>query len=146
MNDLSITPDFSGLEVPMDAWSEPFWQGTAEHRLAFPRCTACATFRWPAGPFCPACHTQAVEWVPAGEARIYSFTILPQRGPDDAPPRQRIPVLVEFAGIPGVRLASVLVDAVPETVAIEARLIPHWLPAANATIPAFRLAPSEISQ
>ncbi|MCW1431247.1 Zn-ribbon domain-containing OB-fold protein [Novosphingobium sp. JCM 18896] len=143
----SITPDFTALEVPMDTWSEPFWQGTAEHRLTFPRCTTCGTFRWPAGPFCPSCHAQPVDWVPAGEPRIYSFTILPVRSAgDDEPARQRIPVLVEFADAPGVRLVSVLIDAMPEAAAIDARLVPHWLPAANAVVPAFRLASPEISR
>jgi hypothetical protein len=57
-----------------------------------------------------------------------------------APPQWRIPVLAEFADAPGVRLVSVLVDADPEAVAIGAPLVPDWLPAANATVPVFRLA------
>ena len=46
----SICPDFSELEIPMDAWSEPFWQAGSEGRVIMPRCTSCGTFRWPAGP------------------------------------------------------------------------------------------------
>lgn len=133
----SITPEFAALEVPMDVHSEPFWQGTAEHRLAFPSCTRCGTFRWPAGPFCPKCHAQPVDWKPAGAASIYSFTVLPLRDGDG----QRIPVLAEFADAPGVRLVSVLIDADPRTVTIGAPLVPDWLPAANATLPVFRLEP-----
>lgn len=136
----SITPDFAALEVPMDAWSEAFWHGTAEHRLAFPSCTECGTFRWPAGPFCPNCHAQPVEWKLAGAASVYSFTILPVRSADEnAAPQQRIPVLAEFADAPGVRLVSVLIDADPQQVAIGGPLVAAWLPAANATIPVFRL-------
>lgn len=127
-----MTPDFTELDVPMDVHSEPFWQGTAEQRLTFPRCTTCGTFRWPAGPFCPSCHAQPVEWVPAGAASVYSFTVLPQG---------RIPVLAEFADAPGVRLVTVLIDADPEHVAIGVPLVADWLPAANATIPVFRLEP-----
>lgn len=138
----SITPDFTALDVARDAWSEPFWQGTAEHRLAFPSCTECGTFRWPAGPFCPKCHAQPVTWKSAGAASVYSFTVLPVRGADDGdPPQQRIPVLAEFADAPGVRLVSVLIDADPQAVTIGAPLTPDWLPAANATIPVFRLEP-----
>lgn len=133
----SITPDFAALEVPMDAWSEPFWQGTAEHRLAFPSCTQCGTFRWPAGPFCPKCHVQPVAWKAAGAASVYSFTVLPQRDGGG----QRIPVLAEFAGAPGVRFVSVLIDADPQAVTVGAPLTPAWLPAANATLPVFRLEP-----
>lgn len=140
----SITPDFAALDVPMDVHSAPFWQGTADHRLSFPSCTACGTFRWPAGPFCPKCHAQPVVWKPAGAASVYSFTILPVRGADEsAPPQHRIPVLAEFADAPGVRLVSVLIDADPAAVAIGAPLTPDWLPAANATVPVFRLEPSE---
>jgi uncharacterized OB-fold protein len=143
MTQRSITPDFSALDVPIDAWSEGFWHGTAEHRLLMPSCTACGTFRWPAGPFCPTCHAQPVAWKSTGAARVYSFTILPVRGDDaDAPPQHRIPLLVEFADAPGVRLVSVLVDADPQAVAIGAPLTPDWLSGANATIPVFRLEPA----
>jgi uncharacterized OB-fold protein len=139
MSAKSITPDFAALDVPMDVYSAPFWQGAAEHRLTFPSCTACGTFRWPAGPFCPKCHTQPVEWKPAGAASVYSFTVLPVRDTGE----QRIPVLAVFAGAPGVRLVTVLVDAEPQQVAIGAPLVADWLPAANATIPVFRLEPLE---
>lgn len=130
----SISPDLSALEIPMDVWSEPYWQNAAERRLLLPRCGACATFRWPAGPFCPECRSQAVEWMPPGQGRIYSFTILPvgETG-------FRIPALVVFDDAPGVRLVSALIDAAAEDVAIDAEVEMDWLPAANATVPVFRL-------
>ncbi len=137
----SITPDLSALEIPMDVWSEPYWAAAAEHRLILPRCGECGTFRWPAGPFCPECQSQAVEWVAPGQGSIYSFTILPAPVADkDAPPNARIPALVTFEGAPGVRLVSVLIDAQPEDVRIDAPVEMDWLPAANATVPVFRLA------
>ena len=136
----SLTPDLAQLVVAMDAWSEPYWQAASEHRLQFPRCDACGTFRWPAGPFCYKCRSQAVEWAAAGQGRIYSYTVLPAMGPDkDAPPQWRVPVVVEFEGIPDVRLVSVLVDAPLAEIAIGGALVPHWLPAENATVPVFRL-------
>ncbi|TCM20474.1 hypothetical protein EDF56_102135 [Novosphingobium sp. PhB165] len=140
----SITPDFSTFEVPMDTWSEPFWQAGARGETHMPRCLACGTFRWPAGPFCPECHTQPVEWVAAGQARLYSFTILPVRGAEpDAPPAWRIPALVEFDAAPGVRLVSVLVDADPAHVAIGDRVEVVWQPAASASVPLFRREDAE---
>jgi uncharacterized OB-fold protein len=142
MSELSITPDFSALEVPMDSWSEPYWQAACEHRLLMPRCGNCGTFRWPAGPFCAECLSQAVEWVPPGQGRIYSFTILPVPGATlDAPVRHRIPALVAFDDAPGVRLVSVLIDAPVEAVAIDAKVAMDWLPASNTTVPVFRLSP-----
>lgn len=140
MNDISICPDFSALEIAMDVWSEPFWAAGEDGRTEMPRCAHCATFRWPAGPFCPACHEQGLEWLPAGQARIYSFTILSVPGADkDAPPRRRIPAVVEFDDAPGVRLVSVLVDAPVENVAICAAVKVAWMPAANGVVPVFRL-------
>ena len=140
MSALSIRPDFSALEIPMDSWSEPFWQAGAQGRVVMPRCITCGTFRWPAGPFCPACHTQDVEWVDAGQARIYSFTVLPVRGADkEAPPDYRVPTLVTFDNAPGVRLVSVLVDAPVDQVAIGAEVTVEWVKGANAVLPVFRL-------
>jgi uncharacterized protein len=141
MSARSICPDFSALEVPMDHWSEPFWRAAAERRLLMPRCADCRTFRWPAGPFCPQCRSQNVEWVPPGQGRIYSFTILPVRGESEgASPQFRIPALVEFDAAPGVRLVTSLVDALAEAVAIDTPVAVDWLVAANATVPVFRLA------
>lgn len=140
MTDLSICPDFSTFEIPMDAWSEPFWQAGSEGRTVMQQCSQCDTFRWPASPFCPSCRGQEVTWVPPGQARIYSFTILPVPGPDkEAPPRARIPALVEFAEAPGVRLVSVLVEADPQSVAIGDPVEIEWRPAANGVVPVFRL-------
>lgn len=145
MSTKSICPDFAALEIAMDAWSEPFWQAGAENRLLMQKCSHCGTFRWPAGPFCPQCRRQAVEWVPPGQARIYSFTILPVPDADkDAPPRWRMPTLVEFDEAPGVRLVSVLVDADPAAVAIGSRVDVEWRPAANGVVPVFRLPASPV--
>lgn len=136
----SITPDFAELDVAMDMWSEPFWQAGAEGRTIMPKCGACGAFRWPAGPFCFACRSQQVAWAEAGQARIYSYTILPVPGADKgSPPAYRVPVVIEFAGAPGVRLVSVLVDAPLDGIAIDAPVTIAWLPAANAVVPVFRL-------
>lgn len=131
-----MTPDFSTLEVPQDQWSAPFWGWGAQGETRMPSCTTCDTFRWPAGPFCPRCRHQEVEWKPAGQARLYSFTILPVRGAE--PPQSRVPALVEFDDAPGVRLVSVLVDADLDAVAIGMPVIVAWMPAADAVVPIFR--------
>ena len=140
METRSFCPDFTALQVPWDTWSKPFWDATAERKLLLPRCGECETFRWPASPFCFKCRSQKVDWVPPGQAHIYSFTILPVRGPSDAPPQSRIPALVEFDDAPGVRLVSALVDAPFAQVKIGAKVEIDWLAAANATVPVFRLS------
>jgi uncharacterized OB-fold protein len=141
MDTLSLSPDLSALDIPWDAWSKPFWDAAAERKLVMPHCGDCGTFRWPAGPFCPKCRSQAMEWTAPGQGRIYSFTVLPVRGADgQTTPQKRIPVLVEFDDAPGVRLVSALVDAPVDRVAIGAPVAVDWLAAANATVPVFRLA------
>ncbi|MEE4451423.1 Zn-ribbon domain-containing OB-fold protein [Novosphingobium resinovorum] len=136
----SITPDFTALQIARDVWSEPFWAGAEDNAVRMPACSNCGTFRWPAGPFCPSCHTQGVEWRPAGQARIYSFTVLPV--PGEGPPRVRIPALVEFADAPGVRLVSVLVDADPAAVAIGLPVSIDWIAASDGKVPVFRMEPA----
>lgn len=141
MSARSICPDFSSLEVPVDAWSQPFWDAGKAGKLLLPRCVACHTFRWPAGPFCPQCHSQPVEWLSPGQGHIYSFTVLPSRAESaDAPLQVRIPALVEFDAAPGVRLVSSLVDAPIDQVAIGLAVEVDWVPAANAHVPVFRLS------
>jgi uncharacterized OB-fold protein len=140
MDALSITPDVSTFEVPWDAWSKPFWDATAEHRLLAPRCADCGTFRWPAGPFCPACRSQQVEWTPTGPGRIYSFTVLPVRKEGEETASQfRVPALIEFDAAPGVRLVASVVETPADKLAIGALVEVAWIAAANATVPVFRI-------
>ena len=140
MTTRSITPDFSAMELPIDAWTQPYWDAAAEHRLIVPKCGSCDTPRWPPGPFCPQCRSQEVVWVEPGQGTIYSFNIMPVPSADkQAPPKVRIAALVAYEGLPRVRLVAPLIDAAPEDVRIDAPVEMAWLPAANATVPVFRL-------
>jgi uncharacterized OB-fold protein len=140
MDALSLTPDLAGFEIPWDSWSKPFWDATAEHRLLMPRCGSCGTFRWPAGPFCPACRSQEIEWTSPGQGRIYSYTILPVRQEgEETPSRFRVPALIEFGDAPGVRLVASVVETPVEKLAIGAPVEVAWVPAANAAVPVFRI-------
>jgi uncharacterized OB-fold protein len=140
MVEISRAPDVSGLEVPVDIWTQPFWEAAAEGTLRLVRCAACGRFRWPPGPFCPHCQSQAVEWVPAGPARIYSFTVV--RTPVDGGEGDEIhvPALVEFPDCDGVRLLAAIVDAPLAAIRIGAALTPAWSEARGARMPVFRLA------
>jgi uncharacterized OB-fold protein len=140
MSEISSAPDVSQLEVPIDAWTEPFWQAAAEGELRLVRCADCRRYRWPPGPFCPHCQSQRTEWTPAGPARIYSFTIVRETAPEGAAPVVHAPALVEFPQADGVRLMAAIVDAPLEAIRVGAELTLAWSPAANAKIPVFRLA------
>ncbi|MFT4026483.1 MAG: zinc ribbon domain-containing protein [Novosphingobium sp.] len=136
---ISTSPDVSQLEIPMDQWTEPFWQAGSEGRLAFPRCGECGHFRWPSGPFCPSCQSQAVDWVDPGPGRIFSFTVMREPAADDEAATLQIPLLVEFPEANGIRLLAALVDAAADEVVIGAAVTPAWLAAANAAVPVFTL-------
>jgi uncharacterized OB-fold protein len=140
MSVVSIAPDVSALEVPMDAWTQPFWDGTAEKKLLLPRCSSCHRFRWPPGPFCPHCQSQLTDWVPAGVARLYSFTIVrDQRAKDAAEPPPRVPALIEFPEADGVRLVAAIVNTPLENIRIGAEVTLGWSQAANASVPVFSI-------
>jgi uncharacterized OB-fold protein len=136
----SVCPDCSSLEIPADLWTQPFWDAAAAHTLLMPRCGDCGRFRWPPGPFCPACHSQRVEWVPPGRARIYSFTLIPESVKEAGQaPRVLAPALVEFDDAPGVRLVASIVDAPLDVITIGAELKVGWIQAADAAVPVFRM-------
>lgn len=140
MSKTSASPDIADTEVPIDSWTRPFWEATDEHRLALPSCGECGTFRWPPGPFCPLCQSQHVDWQPAGEGRIYSYTVVRTKG-QDGNEGVTIPALVEFPEAGGMRVLAAIVDADPAAVRIGDAVEPRWIAAANAQIPAFALKP-----
>ena len=140
MGKISIVPAIGALEIPVDGWTKPFWEATAEHRLLVPRCCDCAYFRWPPGPFCPHCRSQAIDWVDPGPAQLYSYTVVyeaPASDGGEAP--ITIPALIEFPEAGGIRLLSALVGAPLAAVKIGAMVLVDWIAAADATVPMFRL-------
>ena len=138
MPQLATAPDLSTLEVPIDAWTQHFWEAAAEHKLVMPRCRECRTYRWPPGPFCPQCQWQAVEWLPAGAGRIYSFTIVP--GSLDV---IHVPALIEFPDAGNVRVLAPIVDTPVKVLRVGAPVITRWMRAANATVPVFMVECSD---
>jgi len=138
VTDFAVAPDISGLEIPMDPWTRPFWERAAEGLLVLPRCAACTQFRWPPGPFCPYCRSQQTEWAPAGIARVYSFTIVQDpRETGVGPSAPRVPALIEFPEANGVRLLAAIVDTPLADIRIGAQLKLGWSQAANAQVPVF---------
>lgn len=130
---VTARPDLSRLDIPMDAWTTPFWQATSRGELVLPRCGGCGRFRWPPGPFCPRCHSQQVDWVPGGEASVYSYTLTPDGEAIIAP------ALIEFADAPGVRLPAAIVETEVALIRIGAPAILDFSPAGNNAVPVFRI-------
>lgn len=139
---VTLSPPTTHFHLETDRWTEPFWRATAEHRLQIPRCGACGRFRMPPSAYCPACQSQAVDWVTVpGTGTIYSFTLITNPPfPEAAAHVPYAPAVVELDGAPGVRLVSAVVGAPLEQVAIGAKVSLVWqdLPE-GVSLPRFKL-------
>lgn len=137
---ITSAPDISRIEIPMDTWTAPFWEATAQEKLTLPRCGDCQTFRWPPGPFCPACRSQAVGWVEAGRAELYSYTVLRRAGASPEEPGSVIvPGLVAFPEAGGVRIMAAIIDSPVDAVKIGAPLVLRWVPKGGTNVPVFAI-------
>jgi len=135
----STTRPPASIRIMTESATEPYWQAAREHRLVAPRCQACGTFRFPPTPFCPACRSQAVDWVELEGPTIFSFSIV--RGLPDQPDDVLVPVVVEFDNAPNVHVVSNLVDAAPDDVAIGLPLRVDFVTIADGwELPVFQLA------
>lgn len=140
MTEITSAPDISRLDIPTNVWTEPFWQAAAEERLVLPRCGACGTHRWPPGPFCPNCRSQVVDWVSAGRAELYSYTIVRQRGASPEEPGPIVaPGLVEFPEAGGVRIMAAIVGSPVDAIGIGALLTLGWVPKGDTKVPVFSI-------
>lgn len=136
----STTPDVSALAIPTDAWTAPFWEATAEERIILPHCTSCGDYRWPPGPFCPACHAQEVAWTGGGPGRVYSYTVIRRRAAgEDGEPQIIVPALIEFPEAGGVRLIAAIVDTPVADIAVGAPVEAGFSQAADGKVPVFRI-------
>lgn len=55
----------------------PFWAGTQAGQVRLPFCKACGRAHWVAGPVCPFCFSDELEWRPAsGRGRITTWTVV----------------------------------------------------------------------
>lgn len=54
----------------------PFWEGARQGELRLPRCAACGEVWWPAGPVCPRCLSDRVEWFRAsGRGWLHAWVV-----------------------------------------------------------------------
>lgn len=138
---LAKLPPAALISLTPDVWTAPFWDAAASHRLVVPRCTRCATYRFPPSAFCYSCRAQDVEWVEqTGPFALYSYTvawhpILPDVS--DAVPY--LPAVVELSGTGGVRVIGNLVDVRPSEVRIGMDLELVWRDVhEGVSVPTFR--------
>ena len=59
----------------MDPYAEQFWGYTQQKQFRLQRCADCGKFRWPPGPTCDGCLSDAFEWAAiAGRGKVLSWT------------------------------------------------------------------------
>jgi uncharacterized OB-fold protein len=74
--------------------------------------------------------------MPSGEARIYSFTIVPAGADKEL---LVAPALIEFTGTPGIRLPAAIVETPVEAIRIGAVVTMELSPTRNAFMPVFKI-------
>ncbi len=111
---MSYLPPELASPLP-DEEDAPFWSHCNERRLMFQKCPHCATVVHPPIGVCPGCRSTQRGWVEApAHAVVFSFTWI--HGAAHEAVARNLPynvALVEFPALPGVRLVTNVVDAVP---------------------------------
>lgn len=106
-----------GMPLPVpDSDTQPFWDGCQEDRFLLPRCSACATSRWPPGPICPSCQCADTDWVEtSGRGSLYSWVVVTH--PVDDVLVDQIPYVVGMIELEeGVRVVGNVLGCEPDEV------------------------------
>jgi uncharacterized OB-fold protein len=108
------------FKLATNAWTQPFWDAAAQHRLVVAQCETCGTCRMPPTPFCPACQSQQIDWKTlSGLGEIYTYTIVDRAIlPGMADHLPYVPAVITLEGGGGVRLISNVVDVALAELAI----------------------------
>jgi hypothetical protein len=102
----------------IDEESKGFWEACQRRELVLQRCGACGALRYYPRALCPACLSDAVEWVRAtGRGTVYTFTVTHQ---NQAPGfRDALPYVLAYVELEeGVRMLTNIVDCAPDAVRI----------------------------
>lgn len=131
--------DMPRPEPDMD--DKAFWESCAEKRLCFQGCADCGTLRHPPTPICYVCHSVNVKMVEAPEeAEVFTYNVI--RHASHAAVTGSLPYIgavVEFAGMPGVRLITNVTDIDPAEMKIGMRVRLWWDDIGeNMALPRFR--------
>ena len=108
------------FKLATNAWTQPFWDAAAQHRLVVAQCRACGECRMPPTPFCPVCQSQHIDWKTlTGLGEVYTYTIVDRAIlPGMADHLPYVPAVITLEGGGGVRLISNVVDVALAELAI----------------------------
>jgi uncharacterized OB-fold protein len=63
-------------EPRKNVYEAPFWEFVQRHDLRLQRCAECGAYRYPPGPACARCLSQAAEWAAlSGVGRLVSWVV-----------------------------------------------------------------------
>ena len=98
----------------------PFYVHLADGRLTTTRCRGCGRIDWPPRGFCPACTSDAFDWVDLPrDGRVHGFTVQ-ETG---VPAGFRRPLVLAMVEVAGLRVFAPLVDVPdPAALAVGARV------------------------
>ena len=143
---MSLFPDTMPAPEP-NMVDEAYWAYLRDRKLKFQRCAVCETLRHPPAPVCPSCRNSVCTWVEAPtEAHIYSYTIV--HHPSHPAVRECLPYvvgLIEFPGLPTVRLVSNIWKAPPETIHVGMAVALEWEETLSGPLPRFRPADARVA-
>lgn len=128
---------------PEPDWDDrDYWAHCANRELKFQACGECGIVRHPPRPMCGNCQSTKVKWVPApDEGEIYSYNVVHYVShPAVTTKVPYVGALIEFEGLPGVRLVTNITDVDPAKVKIGMRAKLYWDDIGDDMfIPRFRL-------
>ena len=101
------------------AVSQPYWDALNGGKVRIQRCAACGEHVFYPRPYCPACLSEALEWVAvSGRGRVYSFTVVRRAmNPAFAEDVPYVYAIVELEE--GPRLMTNVVGCPPEDVRVD---------------------------
>ena len=107
----------AAFPLPDTSWEplRPYWAAAAEGRLVIPRCDRCGRWSWYPRSACRQCRGDAFTWTAVpGQGRLFSWSVV--RHPFLPSFKDKVPFvtgLVTIDGVPGIRLATEVVDCDP---------------------------------
>ncbi len=118
-----------------DDESRPFFDGAADSKLMLKTCAACGTWHVPQALVCSNCLRGDLGWsVASGNGIVHSFSIVHRVQVPGFPAPYAI-AIVELSE--GPRLYAMLVDMLPETIAVGQRLTTTFRRLDNGTVMPF---------
>jgi len=110
-----VRQDFPLPDVTWEPARE-FWAGASRSELLIPRCTACGAYAWYPVARCRRCGEARFAWTRmSGRGRLFSWVVVHRAFlPAFAAKVPFVAALVALDEEPAVRLATNLVDCVPE--------------------------------